>query len=72
MFTVKLDQSRNAPIDLIWCRRCERMNPAFVREEVRLALAILELGFRLIVDFDRKKLMAVVRFSSALQTTEIC
>lgn len=71
MFTVKLDQSRNA-LTISYGGQVTPDETRVCAEEVRLALAILEPGFRLIVDLIELQSMAVACSPVLANIMEIC
>jgi hypothetical protein len=71
MFTVKLDQSRNA-LTISYGGQVTPDETRLCAEEVRLALAILEPGFRLIVDLTELQSMAVACSPVLANIMEIC
>ena len=58
MFTVKVDQRRNT-LTISYGGQVSRDEARLCAEEVRLALTILEPGFRLVVDLTELQLMDV-------------
>jgi hypothetical protein len=71
MFTVKLDQSRNA-LTISYGGQVTPDETRRCAAEVRLALAILQPGFRLIVDLTELQSMAVVCSPVLANIMEIC
>jgi hypothetical protein len=71
MFSVKLDQSRNA-LTISYGGRVTPDETRLCAEEVRLALTILESGFRLIVDLTELQTMEVACSPLVADIMEIC
>lgn len=71
MFTVKLDQSRNA-LTISYGGRVTPDETRFCAEEVRLALTILRPGFRLVVDLTELQTMEVACSPEIANIMEIC
>ena len=71
MFTVKLDESRNT-LAISYGGLVTRDETRLCAEEVRLALAILQPGFRLIVDLTELQLMEVACSPLIANIMEIC
>ncbi|MFZ1217842.1 MAG: hypothetical protein WAO00_01045 [Chthoniobacterales bacterium] len=71
MFSVKLDQSRNA-LTISYGGRVTPDETRLCAEEVRLALTILEPGFRLIVDLTELQTMEIACSPLISNIMEIC
>jgi hypothetical protein len=71
MFTVKLDQSANA-LSISYGGQVTRGEVRLCAEEIRLALAILQPGFRLIVDLTELQFMEVACSPLIANIMEIC
>ena len=71
MFTVKLDQSRNT-LTISYGGQVTRNETRLCAEEVRLALANLQPGFRLIVDLTELQFMEVACSPLLANIMEIC
>ena len=71
MFTVKLDQSANT-LSISYGGLVIRDETRLCAEEVRLALAILQPGFRLIVDLTELQFMEVACSPLIASIMEIC
>jgi anti-anti-sigma regulatory factor len=71
MFTVTLDQSRNA-LTISYGGRVTPDATRLCAEEVRLALTILQPGFRLVVDLSELQTMEVACSPLIANIMEIC
>jgi anti-anti-sigma regulatory factor len=71
MFTVKLDQSVNA-LTISYGGQVTRDETRLCAEEVRLALAILQPGFRLVVDLTELQSMEVACSPLIANIMELC
>lgn len=71
MFTVKLDQSRNA-VTISYSGRVTPDETRLCAEEIRLALTILQPGFRLIVDLTDLRAMDIACSPLIADIMEIC
>jgi hypothetical protein len=71
MFTVKVDQPRNT-LTISYGGQVSRDETRLCAEEVRLALTILEPGFRLVVDLIDLQLMDVACSPLIANIMEIC
>jgi anti-anti-sigma regulatory factor len=71
MFTVKLDQSANA-LSISYGGQVTRDETRLCAEDVRLALAILQPGFRLMVDLTELQFMDVACSPLIANIMEIC
>jgi anti-anti-sigma regulatory factor len=71
MFTVKLDQSRNA-LTISYGGRVTPDETRLCADEVRLALTILQPGFRLVVDLTELEAMDVSCSPLIANIMEIC
>ena len=71
MFTVKLDQSRNA-LSIAYGGRVTSDETRLCAEEVRLALTILKPGFRLLVDLTELETMDLSCWPLIANIMELC
>ena len=71
MFTVKLDQSRNA-LSIAYGGRVTSDETRLCAEEVRLALTILKPGFRLLVDLTELETMDLSCSPLIANIMELC